>query len=60
MNTYKNQRYMAPCSEFLSMDLEGITCTSPGPDSGWDEGSLSIPVPDDLLNDSILVEDILQ
>jgi len=60
MNTYKNQRYMAPCSEILSMDLEGITCNSPGGDSGWDEGSLSIPAPDVLLNDPILVEDILQ
>lgn len=60
MNAYKNQHYMAPCSEFLSMDLEGITCSSPGGNGGYSEGELSLPVPGDLLDDPIFIEDILQ
>lgn len=60
MNAYKNQHYMAPCSEILSMDLEGITCSSPGGNGDATEGQLSLPVPGDLLDDPILLEDLLQ
>ena len=57
MNTHMNKTYITPCSEFLSMDLEGITCSSmPGGDAT--EGQLSVP--GDLLDDPILLEDLLQ
>ena len=59
MNTHMNKTYIPPCSEFLSMDLEGITCQS-NPEGGWDEGQLSLPSPGDLFDDPIIVEDLLQ
>lgn len=59
MNTHMNKAYITPCSEFLSMDLEGITCTS-NPGGGYGEGELSLPIPGNLTEDPIFIEDILQ
>ena len=58
MNTHMNKTYITPCSEFLSMDLEGITCSSAGGNGGYDEGELSLPIPG--MDDPIIVEDLLQ
>jgi len=59
MSTNNFKPYLTPCSEFLSMDLEGITCSSQ--DNGdYSDGQLSIPVTGYLLDDQILIEDILQ
>ena len=60
MNTHMNKTYITPCSEFLGMDLEGITCASPGGHGGYNEGELSIPIPGDLTDEPILIEDLLQ
>ena len=60
MNTHMNKTYLTPCSEFLSMDLEGITCSSAGGNGGYDEGELSLPIPGNLTEDPIFIEDILQ
>jgi len=60
MNTHMNKTYITPCSEFLSMDLEGITCVS-NPGGGYGEGELSsLPIPGNLTEDPIFIEDILQ
>ena len=57
MSTNNFKPYLTPCSEFLSMDLEGITCISNG---DYSDGQLSSPVPDYLFEDPIIVEDLLQ
>lgn len=54
-----NKPYVTPCSEVLSIDLEGITCSSPGGNGGYTEGELSLPISGNLTDEPIIIDNSL-
>jgi hypothetical protein len=61
MKAFNNKPYITPCSENLSMDLEGITCASAGGSGDYHEGEgLSVTPPVEFFEDPIVYDDLLQ